>query len=203
MRGRENLLVLRKNLCIWTLKRFHLFSVKKVFVPVRMFEILVCNMCYCVTVLVVFQLSYDKNTKQGLIYGLSDVWWGPQSWEPFLPFLHPADSALNVFLDKYLLSTSPTSKSSVVLPGTHPTQVWPSSSWSCWCWWRWWWRCSWWWWLVVVEERTDNPGQTLSTLLVIDWYLGQWAAWQLSHFLLVLHKTKLAALCGDYSENVR
>ena len=73
MRGRENLLVLRKKSRYFNSTKVPLvlFGVKKVFVPGRLFDILVCNMCYCVTVLVlvVFQLSYDKNTKQGLIYG--------------------------------------------------------------------------------------------------------------------------------------
>ena len=94
---RENLLVCmkrfwRKNLCIWTRQNPTCSLWRKC---LSLWECLRSWSVTCVTVLVVFQLSYDKNTKQGLIYWLSDGWCGPQSWEPSFT-RQSADSALNV-----------------------------------------------------------------------------------------------------------
>ena len=108
---RENLLVCmkrfwRKNLCIWTRQNPTCSLWRKC---LYLWECLTSSSVTCVTVLVVFQLSYDKNTKQGLIYWLK----GPQPWEPFLPLLSSQQTLLYmleclagcVFLDKYLPSS--------------------------------------------------------------------------------------------------
>ena len=47
-----------------------------------------------------------------------------------------------------------------------------------------------------------RPCQHLVILTDI-WSSGQHGSIQFCHFLLVLHKNKLAEMCGDYSENVR
>ena len=83
---RENLLVCmkrfwRKNLCIWTRQNPTCSLWRKC---LYLWECLTSSSVTCVTVLVVFQLSYDKNTKQGLIYGLSGpavLVLGTPSWD--------------------------------------------------------------------------------------------------------------------------
>ena len=88
---RENLLVCmkrfwRKNLCIWTPQKPHLFTVKKVFVSVRMFDILVCNMCYCVSSVSV-ELWQKHKTRTDLRADWCLMWSSVLGTLPSLPSL--------------------------------------------------------------------------------------------------------------------